>query len=224
VAPSSLCPRLLATWRRGGESGNALIGTARLPTTIIDNEYPTRALARSHERERLAARALLRSLPTPVSTRASADRGRVSRVQPAHTMEAVATADLQEGSLSNGHLMYLFGSDCIQLDCLAGWSEPLGGRRRMSVELAWENLEQVARVLGQRWAKRLRNQHGVEPLPSAAWPCTLEQARLLLDEMLEAKISSDRRERLALIVERSARAAWLHVEGRGAAHAGVRRR
>jgi len=82
----------------------------------------------------------------------------------------------------------------------------------MSVELAWENLEQVARVLGQRWAKRLHKQYGAEPPAAAIWPCTLEQARLLLDEMLGARISSDRRERLALIVERSARAAWLHVD------------
>ena len=78
----------------------------------------------------------------------------------------------------------------------------------MPIEIKWEGLEQTARVLGERWARRLRLE--CHPLADGArpWPGTLEEARRLLDDTLGDKIAGERLEPLALIVERSARAAW----------------
>jgi hypothetical protein len=68
-----------------------------------------------------------------------------------------------------------------------------------------ETLEQVARVLGERWARRLYRELTERP---STWPRTLDQARELLDEMLAGRVASKHRDALAAIVERSARAAW----------------
>ena len=78
----------------------------------------------------------------------------------------------------------------------------------MVTEVEWENLEQVARALGERWARQLRSECPSLTSYARPWPNTLGQARKLLDEMLGRKISEERLEPLALIVERSARTAW----------------
>jgi len=74
--------------------------------------------------------------------------------------------------------------------------------------MEWENLEQVARALGERWARRLRTKSAGVPETSTPWPCTLDEARKLLDEVVGDKMPRERREPLSLILERSARAAW----------------
>jgi hypothetical protein len=78
----------------------------------------------------------------------------------------------------------------------------------MSNEIAEENLEQVARALGERWARRLQDECGASEDIEDLWPGTLEQARQILDATLGQRISAENREPLAMIVERSARAAW----------------
>ena len=78
----------------------------------------------------------------------------------------------------------------------------------MSNEIDSENFEQVARMLGERWARRLWTERSASGRAKEGWPCTLDQARKLIDETLGRKISGDRQEALALIAERSARAAW----------------
>jgi hypothetical protein len=83
----------------------------------------------------------------------------------------------------------------------------------MSTELEWENLEQVARVIGERWARRLRAECCTTAKTTGPWPSTLDHARRLLDETLGDRIPRDRREALALILERSARAAWHRSTG-----------
>jgi hypothetical protein len=79
----------------------------------------------------------------------------------------------------------------------------------MPSEIELESLEQVARALGERWAKRITAAMArTAPESSIEWPCTLDQARKLLADMLGDRVPSDRQEALALMVERSARAAW----------------
>jgi hypothetical protein len=73
--------------------------------------------------------------------------------------------------------------------------------------IAIENLEHVARALGERWARRLHTDPAV-PRSAEPWPGSLEQARGLLDEFLGARAPAEHREALALLVERSARACW----------------
>jgi hypothetical protein len=77
-----------------------------------------------------------------------------------------------------------------------------------------ETLEQVARVLGERWARRIYRELKNKP---PAWPRTPDQARELLDEMLAGKVPRRHRQALAMIVERSARAAWNRFVRIGAA-------
>jgi len=83
----------------------------------------------------------------------------------------------------------------------------LGGAS-LSTELSWENLEQVARVLGERWARRLRAGVGVGTTRVGSWPGTIEQARHLLDTELGGELPDEGVESLISILERSARAAW----------------
>ncbi len=78
----------------------------------------------------------------------------------------------------------------------------------MSGEIEPESLEQVARVLGERWARRLWTERSRTGKTPEGWPCTLDQARRLIDETLGLKIAGERQEALALIAERSALAAW----------------
>jgi hypothetical protein len=78
----------------------------------------------------------------------------------------------------------------------------------MPNEIELESLEQVARALGERWAKRITAAKATASESSIEWPCTLDQARKLLADMLGDRVPSDRQEALALMVERSARAAW----------------
>ena len=78
----------------------------------------------------------------------------------------------------------------------------------MSSEMEPSNLEQVARTLGERWARRIWVESGTERRRANTWPCRLEEARRLVDEGIGCKVPGDRKEALALIAERSARAAW----------------
>jgi hypothetical protein len=79
----------------------------------------------------------------------------------------------------------------------------------MRTRIEWENLEQVARALGERWARRFASESGTSGRQGSLCPCTLHEARRLLDQALGDRISADRREPLAVILERSARAAWV---------------
>jgi hypothetical protein len=76
----------------------------------------------------------------------------------------------------------------------------------LSRDFALANLEQTARVLGERWARRLRFGSAAKDL--GPWPGTIEEARHLLDATLGCECPSDRLDALVSIVERSARAAW----------------
>ena len=78
----------------------------------------------------------------------------------------------------------------------------------MSRDLVMENLEQTARMLGERWARRLRLGVGLVEKDLGPWPGTVDEARHLLDANLGAECPSERLEALVSIVERSARAAW----------------
>jgi len=69
-------------------------------------------------------------------------------------------------------------------------------------------LEQVARSIGERWGRNLKARHTTGGRKLGAWPCGLEEARRLIDELLGARLSDELREPLALIAERSARRAW----------------
>jgi len=71
-----------------------------------------------------------------------------------------------------------------------------------------EQWEQVARCMGERWGRRLKARHSEMGRPITAWPCGLDDARRLIDELLGPRLSDDEREPLAIIVERSARAIW----------------
>jgi hypothetical protein len=77
----------------------------------------------------------------------------------------------------------------------------------MSIERA--ELEHVARSIGERWGRNLRARHdasGEQRL--GAWPCGLEDARRLIDDLLGRRLTEEEREPLAIIAERSARRAW----------------
>ena len=68
-------------------------------------------------------------------------------------------------------------------------------------------LEHVARSIGERWGRNLKARHA-NGGKLGAWPCGLEEARTLIDELLGARLTDELREPLALIAERSARRAW----------------
>ena len=69
-------------------------------------------------------------------------------------------------------------------------------------------LEQVARSIGERWGKSLRALHEKRGHRLATWPCGLEEARRLIDDLLGTRLTEEQREPLAIIAERSARRAW----------------
>ncbi len=81
----------------------------------------------------------------------------------------------------------------------------------MSIERA--ELEQVARSIGERWGRSTRARHEASGGHLGAWPCGLDEARRLIDELLGARLSEEEREPLAIIAERSARRAWGMVSG-----------
>jgi hypothetical protein len=76
----------------------------------------------------------------------------------------------------------------------------------MGIERA--DLEQVARSIGERWGRNLRLRHEQGGRSIGAWPCSLEEARCLIDELLGTRLNEEQREPLAIIAERSARRAW----------------
>ena len=78
----------------------------------------------------------------------------------------------------------------------------------MSRDFALENLEQTARVVGERWARRLRADIGAASKDHGPWPGTVDEARHLLVDIFGAECPNERFESLVSIVERSARAAW----------------
>ena len=76
----------------------------------------------------------------------------------------------------------------------------------MSIERT--ELEHVARSIGERWGRNLRERHEAVGRRLGAWPCGLDEARRLIDNLLGARLSEEEREPLAIIAERSARRAW----------------
>ena len=78
----------------------------------------------------------------------------------------------------------------------------------MSSDSGLEGLEQVARVLGQRWARRLRADVTSKAKGMGPWPGTVNEARELLDATLGDEFPRESLESLVSILERSARAAW----------------
>jgi hypothetical protein len=79
-------------------------------------------------------------------------------------------------------------------------------------------LEQVARSIGERWGRSMRARHEANGLRLGTWPCGLDEARRLIDELLGTRLTEEEREPLAIIAERSARRAW----GTDAGRSGVR--
>lgn len=76
-----------------------------------------------------------------------------------------------------------------------------------------EQLEQAARAMGERWARQIHSDTGGGAEGSAAlWPRTLEQARQVLEDALGERMKGGDRESLALVLERSARAAWQSLQ------------
>jgi hypothetical protein len=69
-------------------------------------------------------------------------------------------------------------------------------------------LEQVARSIGERWGKSLRFMHEASGNRLGTWPCGLQEARRLIDDLLGTRLTEEQREPLAIIAERSARRAW----------------
>jgi len=69
-------------------------------------------------------------------------------------------------------------------------------------------LEQVARSIGERWGKSLRALREKSGHGQGTWPCGLEDARRLIDDLLGTRLTEEEREPLAIIAERSARRAW----------------
>ena len=78
----------------------------------------------------------------------------------------------------------------------------------MSVDYVFDNLEQTARVLGERWARRLRANLGLIGNGTAPWPGTLDEARHLLNATFVGELPREQLDSLVSILERSARAAW----------------
>jgi hypothetical protein len=76
----------------------------------------------------------------------------------------------------------------------------------MSIERA--ELEHVARSIGERWGRNLRVRHEEGGRRLGSWPCGLEDARRLIDDLLGCRLTEEEREPLAIIAERSARRAW----------------
>jgi len=71
-----------------------------------------------------------------------------------------------------------------------------------------EQWEQVARSIGERWGTELKARHGAIGRQPGAWPCGLEDARRLIDDLLGPRLDEEEREPLAIIAERSARRVW----------------
>jgi hypothetical protein len=80
-------------------------------------------------------------------------------------------------------------------------------------------LEQVARSIGERWGRNLRAHHEASGRYRGTWPCGLDDARRLIDELLGTRLSEEEREPLAIIAERSARRAWATESTRSGARA-----
>jgi hypothetical protein len=76
----------------------------------------------------------------------------------------------------------------------------------MSIERA--ELEHVARSIGERWGRTVRERQEAVGQRPGTWPCGLDEARRLIDNLLGARLSEEEREPLAIIAERSARRAW----------------
>jgi hypothetical protein len=75
----------------------------------------------------------------------------------------------------------------------------------VSNEFVVSDFEQVARVVGERWARRLRSNRMIG---GTFWPGTTDEAQRLLAVALGGKVHGARLEALVSIVERTARAAW----------------
>jgi hypothetical protein len=76
------------------------------------------------------------------------------------------------------------------------------------MEIEREQWEQMARSIGERWGKRLKARHSATERSLGAWPCGLDEARRLIDDLLGGRLSDEDREPLAIIAERCARGIW----------------
>jgi hypothetical protein len=74
--------------------------------------------------------------------------------------------------------------------------------------IEWKSLEQVARALGQRWARRVRTDGVHRQCMPSHWPYTIDDARELVDKTFGARLEGERSENVARTLDRSARAAW----------------
>ena len=78
----------------------------------------------------------------------------------------------------------------------------------MQAQVVSQNIEQQAREAGHRWGLRMLAQHASRKASMGNWPGTLEEARQMVDQLVERKLAHDERELLAMLVERGARRAW----------------
>ena|SRR5258708_6193048 len=90
--------------------------------------------------------------------------------------------------------------------------EPISGVQVQQTQIGPQNFEQLARDAGHRWGLRLVAQYAARQMPMGNWPGTLEEARHMVDSIVDKKIPHDERELLAMLVERGARRAW-HTKG-----------
>jgi hypothetical protein len=86
----------------------------------------------------------------------------------------------------------------------------------VGMTMEWETLEQVARALGQRWARKVRMDGWVKNAVPKHWPRTMDDARRLVEETFGARFEREGRESIAQMLDRSARAAWRQMLDRSA--------
>ena len=87
--------------------------------------------------------------------------------------------------------------------------DPVSGVQQVAEpQFATQNLEQLARETGHRWGLRMLAQYAPRAATVGNWPGSLEEARLMVDQIVGKKLPHDERELLAMLVERGARRAW----------------
>jgi hypothetical protein len=90
---------------------------------------------------------------------------------------------------------------------VASEGDPVSGVQ-VQAQIATQNIEQLAREAGHRWGLRMLAQYATRSSTVGNWPGSLEEARLMVDQIADKKLPHDERELLAMLVERGARRAW----------------